>query len=85
MSKHVDSRRITVPEIRTQGSHFSASGIGDPLIGGLELGREVDLVGHRIALASGIGLLGIESQLLLGADAGEHAARARGVSPAPRG
>lgn len=26
---------ITVPEIRTQGSHFSASGIGDPLIGGL--------------------------------------------------
>ncbi|SAL82184.1 hypothetical protein AWB68_06418 [Caballeronia choica] len=26
---------ITVPEVRTQGSQFSASGIGDPLIGGL--------------------------------------------------
>jgi hypothetical protein len=26
---------ITVPAIRTQGSQFSASGIGDPLIGGL--------------------------------------------------
>jgi len=26
---------ITLPEIRTQGSQFSASGIGDPLIGGL--------------------------------------------------
>jgi hypothetical protein len=26
---------ITLPEVRTEGSHFSASGIGDPLIGGL--------------------------------------------------
>src|SRR5204863_419654 len=34
--------------------------------------REVDLVSHRIALARGVGLLGIEGRLLLGADAGDE-------------